>query len=955
VNDGWKPLTPAEFAAKLQPKPIVDHPLERALTHVDALRRQLLFVANPGFVEFQALGVRRAYSDSHDRVRAIHVQTPEAARNACMEADGWIAHGIYILSNALKPGVESRHQAPGSWYELPKGGTTDNDVATRLILAIDFDAVRPSGTSASDAEMHRSAQVALRAWSYLEGAFGDSTSMAYVHSGNGRQIHLALDSLPNDDESKCFANAVLIGLATLFDSPEVKVDRKLGDAKRILPACGTIKKKGAPGIPDRPHRRTAIVTPDTVKRLSLDDIKKLCRIIWDDTTDEGRAEMGKAVGIAAPAVQTLSPQADSPFARANSIAPLEVAEWLGVYDGKKSTCPGCGESKGVAVLNHGLKCSHDRCHGRGRNGFRTNVDLVAEVRSVSPRDAVNELAERFGFEGLKREAPPPPPPNDSSGFQWISTAEIFDPLPPTKWLVQDLQLVAGRPTMLAGYGFSGKTLMAQALAIALASGAPVWGKFNPGAAHSVRHLDYEQGRHATLKRYQRIAIGHGISKDSIGDRLHVAIFPDVYLDSAGAQDAYCKAVEGVPFVMLDALRGATPTIDENDSTIRRCLDNLSRVSEKTGTAFLILHHAGKVGAADGDARKTPRGSSAIFDACGCVFSIEGEDKKPKRIQQTKAPAEAEGGAIPEFFVSIEDVPSPENPTAGLRVVCPDATVARAHTGASAKVDALKVFILELIASTPGLNPTAAANRTGVRKQFALDVIGELLSEGRLSQPGGTGTPLVPGSGGSQSVPDRVGNRFPGSPPLKGEPGSGTEGHGNRQREDGDAKRRHQAQEDVAVLIGVPVKERSQYMAAQGWSDERARRARGVLSLRETSLKKDTEALQKVAGDVDPAAWATEQGWTDERIREALAGVTIPREYINGNGKLQQAGPEELQAAVVEFVTTYPKITMGTLESAMVKRFGMIDLEPVVYAALEAGVIKNLVIRGGRCFVLGDKT
>ena len=110
--------------------------------------------------------------------------------------------------------------------------------------------------------------VALRIWNYLEGALVDSRAMAYIHSGNGRQIHLALDSLPNDEECKRFASGILIGLASLFDTPEVKVDRKLFDAKRILPACGTLKKKGAPGIPERPHRRTAIVTPETVRRLS---------------------------------------------------------------------------------------------------------------------------------------------------------------------------------------------------------------------------------------------------------------------------------------------------------------------------------------------------------------------------------------------------------------------------------------------------------------------------------------------------------------------------------------------------------------------------------------------------------------------------------------------------------------------------------------------------------------
>lgn len=968
-EDGRKPLSAAEFAAKLRPKPAVDHPLEVQLAaSTDSLRRQLAFIGNDGFVEFQALGVRRSQTDSYERARAIHVATSEQAVEACREADQWVLHGIYILPNVLNSGTETRHSAPGAWYDLPKGATTDSDIACRLILAIDFDAQRPSGTSASDTELERSIHVALKAWKYLECAFGDANAMAYLHSGNGRQIHLALDRLPNDDECKRFASAVLIGMASLFDTPEVKVDKKLFDAKRILPACGTLKKKGAAGISDRPHRRTAIVTPDVVRRLRLDDLKQLCRSLWNETDSECRNEMAKALGKQlAPKVSALSPAGDSPYDRVNQVPPSDVASWLGLLDGEQAVCPGCGSSdSGVAVIRSGFKCSHNRCQGLGINGFRTNVDLVSEVRGIEPKEAVNVIAEQFHLDVHVSEPSAPTTsfsPINTSSFQWISTSEIFEPLPPTKWLVPDLQLVSGRPTMLAGYGFSGKTLMAQALAIAIASGSSVWGRFNPGSPSAVRHLDYEQGRHATLKRYQRIALGHGIRRDSIDNRLQVAVFPDVYLDSPNAQDAYARAVEGIPLVMLDALRGATPTIDENDSTIRRCIDNLSRVSEKTGTAFLILHHAGKTGAADGDARKVPRGSSAIFDACGCIFVVEGEEAKPKRIQQTKAPAEAEGGSIPEFFLSIEDVSDGSNPTAGLRVVCQETSKARAQTGVSAKFESLKAAIMELVASNPTLtSANAVCERvSGGRKDSKLTAIQELLSEGKLCQPGGSGTPIRVGSGpGPNSVPTGpIGKSgpVPRSPSLKTGPETGTTPPGTGRQEEAEAKRRSQAAEDAGTLLKVTAKERSQYALAEGWSEERTRRAKGALALREAALRKDIAALQAVAGDVDPSAWATEQGWSDERIKEALPGVTVPfREPPEESGiRVSVPTMDELVDHLVEGVRSYPKITMPTLISWMHRRFGSsVDVEAAEYEAKGRGLIRNVVVKGLRHFELEEK-
>jgi hypothetical protein len=391
-------------------------PLEDRLLRAQAegleanLRRQLAFVGGGERVfEFQVLGFRRYPTDSFERTRASHARSPEEAVLLCAAADTWIAHGTYLLPARLRAGVESRNAAPGHWFDIQKGaGTTDSDVEARLILAIDFDVKRPSGISATDEEVQRSVRVAQSAWNFLAHHLDGESSLAYLHSGNGRQIHVALDAVPVTDESKNAIAGLLTGLAHLFNTPEVSVDEKLFDAKRILPACGTLKKKGAAGVEDRPHRRTAIVTPEAVTRLSLARIVELARTVWDGLNPDGRAAMEKAFGVlgsrlqpaAAPSVVSpMRDNPDSPYSLANSVDPQAVAEWLGLYNASgEVTCPGCGETSGVSILNHGLKCHHNRCKDKGRAGFRTNIDLVMEVHHVAAREAVVAISDRFGLE-----------------------------------------------------------------------------------------------------------------------------------------------------------------------------------------------------------------------------------------------------------------------------------------------------------------------------------------------------------------------------------------------------------------------------------------------------------------------------------------------------------------------------------------------------------------------------
>jgi hypothetical protein len=274
---------------------------------------------------------------------------------------------------------------------------------------------------------------------------------------------------------------------------------------------------------------------------------------------------------------------------------------------------------------------------------------------------------------LVREALGVRRPGRGAIFTLDATA-MAEPLPQVPFLVEALGISAGPPTCFAGYGFSRKTLALQDLALSVAIGKSVWGVHAVKKGRSL-HLDYEQGDRVTRERYQRLAIGRDINLADVGSALHFAAYPDVYLDNEGGADAYERAVEGFTFVLLDSFRAACPSADENKSDVRKHLDKLARVSERTGAVFVIILHARKPQqqtqkdareSSSSEARYSIRGSGALYDGLSSAFVLVGEKERPTRVHHEKC--RNRGTTVEDFGLSTEDVAIGGNPRAGLRVV-----------------------------------------------------------------------------------------------------------------------------------------------------------------------------------------------------------------------------------------------------------------------------------------------
>jgi hypothetical protein len=205
------------------------------------------------------------------------------------------------------------------------------------------------------------------------------------------------------------------------------------------------------------------------------------------------------------------------------------------------------------------------------------------------------------------------------GLVRIHAGEIANPLPPVKWLCEPLGIASesGRPNVFAAQAGAGKTMTAQALGLAVASGSKLFGEWECTQG-PVLHIDLDQGRRSTFRRYQQLAAGMGL--DLRGLPLDVAISSLRFIDhkqiNRKAVDALARFVEGSTLVIVDCLRALAAGVDENASEFGDTLLELQLISERTGVTWLVIHHGGK---SEGSA---VRGTSAIRDRAGCLWLLE---------------------------------------------------------------------------------------------------------------------------------------------------------------------------------------------------------------------------------------------------------------------------------------------------------------------------------------------
>lgn len=239
---------------------------------------------------------------------------------------------------------------------------------------------------------------------------------------------------------------------------------------------------------------------------------------------------------------------------------------------------------------------------------------------------------------------------------WIKNgAAAFDERPPIAYLIPELGIAPGPPTMVVALGYSGKSLLLLSLLLSVASQTVVWGMFKVDRPGRSIFLDYEGPDVLFQDRLQRLAMGMGVGRDVAAQIDHGR--PPTYLDGQRALVRAWLVETLTPYTaaVIDSYRVACPMLDENDSRAAIPLDLLAEVSEATGCVVFVIHHASK-GSKDEDDAVNPRGSTSLFNACGTVLTLSSKDPEgPKRVQHTKAKFARR--PQPPFMVRIEDLPA----------------------------------------------------------------------------------------------------------------------------------------------------------------------------------------------------------------------------------------------------------------------------------------------------------
>ena len=381
------------------------------------------------------------------------------------------------------------------------------------------------------------------------------------------------------------------------------------------------------------------------------------------------------------------------------------------------------ESAQVRLVEATLGRLLRRC--RGQVGDR--VALLTEARAAV--EAVTEGVARAG-----------------QGLPVVDVSTIPAEMPPPAFVSERLAIGPGRPACVVGYAGAGKTLLAAdfALAVAAPEGAGVtfWGGLVPDRRGKVLLLDFEVGEYLTKQRLTRLAAGRWGSLAQWAGRLSFSCFPRWSLVSPGAEERLKATLQGHVLCVIDSLAAITPGVDENGKEMADHMALLTRVSESTGCAILVLHHEGKP-PQDGPraAHLRGRGSSAIQGIWSSQWAVTSLGEG--RLQLEHGKTQWDGGLRPSHVCQICDVHDDEGRRVGVRLapVGPSSPAQAGGepgappipAGALARVKAAARAALEV---TPGLSSKELHEEIKRRVKAATDTrfqaVDELVKEGTVS-------------------------------------------------------------------------------------------------------------------------------------------------------------------------------------------------------------------------------
>jgi hypothetical protein len=329
---------------------------------------------------------------------------------------------------------------------------------------------------------------------------------------------------------------------------------------------------------------------------------------------------------------------------------------------------------------------------------------------------------------------------DAEGaFAWLDVSALDSLAVPVAWVCRGLGICPGRPAILVGTGYSGKSLLALEIAFGVCLGRAVLRQFDAQRGRVV-WLDFELGRSQMARRIKRLAHAKGVPHEELRGVLDVACRPRLDLTNPDAERFLRRAMAGAKLLVVDSLRRAVVGLDENDSRITAPLDMLARLSDETGCAVLVLHHASTKtdprAPKPTDLRGMGRGSSAIFDCSGSYLVMDGAPGEPVKVTHVREPQE--GRLTDPFLLKFHDVSDGADPKAGLALEY--LTEAQAELEVERREKALvskyEPQILAFVAANPGASGNAVCDAVGGKRTNVRVALDQLVARGALTSTSG---------------------------------------------------------------------------------------------------------------------------------------------------------------------------------------------------------------------------
>jgi hypothetical protein len=191
---------------------------------------------------------------------------------------------VYITLGRVKDDCFARPQS--GHFEPNQQATSDPEITAYRWLFIDFDPVRITGVSSTDAELQKARELLETVRAYLQG-LGFPVPVVAA-SGNGYHMFYRVD-IPNTEENENLIIKCLKNLSAMFDTDAVKIDTTNSNPSRICKLHGTLAQKGT-STAERPHRMSRLLTiPEPVKITPREVLQALA----DELPDEPEIVNGR--------------------------------------------------------------------------------------------------------------------------------------------------------------------------------------------------------------------------------------------------------------------------------------------------------------------------------------------------------------------------------------------------------------------------------------------------------------------------------------------------------------------------------------------------------------------------------------------------------------------------------------------------------------------------------------